>query len=113
MIERELTYADASPLQPLVRVLRTLNTCTIRYDINSGWLLWLRVADVRGGESLLSIPIDPHASEPFNGAHTIRHIEENDWLIWPPVELASWEGVAIVVKMPKNPPWQVNYADCW
>ena len=87
MIERELTYADGSPLQPLICLLRKLDTCTIRYHVACGWLLWIRVADLRGGESVISIPIDPHASEATNGTHTIRFVEEDEWLVWPPVEL--------------------------
>jgi hypothetical protein len=112
MRERELTYVEISPLQPLIRALRTLDTCTIRYHVDSGWLLWIRVADARGGESLFSIPIDPHASE-ATWARTIKYVEKDDWLVWPPVEFNAIEAVIIVVKMPRNPPWTVNYADCW
>lgn len=111
MRSHEFRYIDAPLFRPISVVLSATGLCTIRFDTGTGWVLWLRVADVRGGESLFSVQLDPHAGDPMHGSsgiiHTIRYLERDEWMVWPPVELGeAWEGVVIVKGMPTELPWQ-------
>jgi hypothetical protein len=110
MRECELRYVDIHPRDPLTKALLATNNCTLRFNPMGAWTLWFRVQDARGGESVFAVAVDPYAEESVEGiggtVHTIRNVENDEWLLWPPVEIgSSWEGVVVVTGMPQDLPW--------
>jgi hypothetical protein len=78
--------------------------------MTDGWVLWAHLADPRGGSSLYSIAIAPHADEAGMGSSGIvwpmRFISSTRWRIGPDAVVGgTMVGEIELVDVPVITPW--------